>query len=129
MPFQVVQLIGAEAIKGDTGPQGERGLQGIQGVPDTKRGVATVDFGATPTDEVSLNITGLTDMTTSAHISVFMQEDDTTSDNTADDHQTVAYFSYCSASGRIAGTGFTINIRCWAGYAKGTLKVHYIYVV
>ena len=129
---QLVRLSGVSAIKGDkgdTGDKGDHGDQGLQGVPDTKRGVATVDFGSSPTDEASVVVTDLTDMTTSTHIEVFIIEDDTTSDNTAEDHKSLAFFSQCHATTRSAGVGFTIFVRLTDGYAWGTFKVHYIYVV
>lgn len=91
-------------------------------------GTCLVDFGATPTDEASLVITGLTDMTTATHIWLYVQDDDTSANNAAIDHTTLGYFSKCSASARVAATGFTANIRLLAGRAIGIYKLHYSYV-
>jgi hypothetical protein len=129
MPFDLTKIVGNVTVtmpgitllKGDTGATG--------GVSPTGQGIKTIDFGSTPTDEASLVVTGLTDMTATTNIIVFMQDDDSTADNTADDHKALNYFAKCSASSRVAGVGFTINIRLLAGYAKGTYKVHYIFVV
>jgi hypothetical protein len=128
MPFQIVQLVGTGVLQGPTGPIGATGTTGATGSPDTQRGVATINFGTIPTDEASVVVSGLADMTPSAHVNVFMVDDDTTADNTAGDHKTLNYFAKCSASDRVSGTGFTVNVRMSEGFAYGTFKVHYIYV-
>lgn len=129
MPFNITKLVGSvsvtipgvgtlQGLKGDTG-----------GIAPSGQGIVTINFGATPTDEASLVVTGLTDMTVSTNIMVFMQDDDTTTDNSAESHKALNYFAKCSPSTRVAGVGFTINIRLLGGYATGTYKIHYIYVV
>ena len=129
MPFNIVKLVGDVSVtmagisllKGDKGDTG--------GVAPSGQGIVTIDFGSTPTDEASLVVTGLTPMTATANIMVFLQDDDTATDNTAEDHKALNYFAKCSASARVAGVGFTLNVRLLGGYAHGTYKVHYIYVV
>jgi len=91
-------------------------------------GTATINFGATPTDEATVVITGLADMTTSMHVEVFIQADDTTGDNDAAAHEALSYFATKPvATSRVAGTGFTAVVRLWAGFAIGTFKLHYVY--
>lgn len=96
---------------------------------DVWSGTATINFGSTPTDEASVVITGLTNMTTSANINVFIQSDDSTGDNSAADHDSLSYFAKCSATTRVASTGFTAVVRLWAGLAYGTYKIHYMYTL
>ena len=131
MPFNIdaVKLIGSVPVtfSGITLLKGDKGDTG--GISPSGQGIKTIDFGSTPTDEASLVVTGLTDMTATTNIIVFLQDDDTTADNTAEDHKALNYFAKCSASARVAGVGFTINVRLLGGYAKGTYKVHYIFVV
>lgn len=95
--------------------------------------LTTIDFGATPIDTATLVITGLADMTTTAHIEVFMQEDDTTVglggiENSAARHETLSLFAQCTATARSAGTGFTAKVRLMLGKAIGKYRIHYIYV-
>lgn len=95
------------------------------GVPAT----VTISFGATPTDEATLVVTGLTDMTTSAHVECWLQGDDTTADNNAAAHDALSYYAIPIATSRVAGTGFTVLLRLFSGFASGDFKVHYVYVI
>lgn len=95
-------------------------------------GTCIFDFGATPTDTASLVITGLADMTTAMHVEVFLQEDDTTVglggiENSAARHETLSLFGQCTATARVAGTGFTAKCRLLMGKAIGKYKAHYAY--
>lgn len=95
---------------------------------------AVLDFGATPSDVASVVITGLADMTATAHIEVFMQDDDTTVglgglERNAAWHESLALFAILTAKARSAGVGFTISARLAQGKATGKYLVHYIYVV
>ena len=92
-------------------------------------GTSTVNFGSTPTDEASVVVTGLANMTTAAHIQVWIQGDDSTSSNTAADHDALSYFARCSVAARVAGVGFTIYVRNWAGQAQGSYLVHWQYTL
>ena len=116
-------------VSGNIQDSGTSGTSGSSGIPTTIGGFATIDFGSTPTDEASVVITGLTNMTTTANIFIFIQDDDSTADNTSDDHTALAYFARCTPSARVAGVGFTANVRLLGGFAKGTYKIHYIYVL
>lgn len=92
--------------------------------------IATIDFGASFTDEALLAVTGLTDMTTTAHIECWMQSDDTTADNNAVAHDALSFLlKNIQPLARVAGTGFTARVRLADGLAKGTFKFHYVYVV
>ena len=96
--------------------------------------LSTIDFGATPVDTASLVITGIANMTTTAHINVFVQEDDTTVglggiENNADRHETLSLFAQCSATTRVAATGFTAKIRLLCGKAIGKYRIHAEYSV
>ena len=92
-------------------------------------GQVTIDFGATATDEAQYVITGLSNMTATAKIYVFIQDDDSTVDNAAVDHATLAYSARCSAGARVPTVGFTISVRNIIGKAQGTYKVNYFYVL
>ena len=92
-------------------------------------GQVTIDFGATATDEAQYVITGLSNMTATAKIYVFIQDDDSTVDNAAVDHATLAYSARCSAGARVPTVGFTISVRNIIGKARGTYKVNYFYVL
>ena len=92
-------------------------------------GQVTINFGATATDEANYVVTGLSNMTSTAKIYVFIQDDDSTTDNTSQDHATLAYSARCSAGARVATVGFTISVRNLIGKAKGTYKVNYFYVL
>lgn len=97
-------------------------------------GTAIVDFGAAPTDVGSVVVTGLADMTATAHVEVFLQEDDTTVglggiENGPGAHEALSYMATKpTATARIAGVGFTAKIRLWLGNATGKFKAHYVYV-
>ena len=92
-------------------------------------GQVTVNFGATATDEATYVVTGLSNMTSTAKIYVFIQDDDSTIDNSPADHATLAYSARCSAGARVPGVGFTIAVRNIIGKARGTYDVNYIYVL
>lgn len=95
-------------------------------------GTAIVDFGSTPTDEASVVLTGMTDMTASMHVEVFLQADDTTVglggiENDEAAHKALSYFiTKPVADSRVAGTGFTAWLRLWAGRATGKYKIHHV---
>ena len=93
------------------------------------RGTAELDFGATPTDEATVVVTGLATMTATANIHVFIVGDDTTSNNTAVDHDGFTYMAILHAGARVAGVGFTITGRIWNGFVTGKFKVHYHYTI
>ena len=120
MGFQTVKLADAVTITGPTGATG--------GIQPSGYGTGTIDFGATPTDNASLVITGLADMLTTSHVMVFIEGDDTTADNDANAHSTLAVFSICYVTARTAGVGFTANILLAHGLASNTFKIHYIFI-
>ena len=89
-----------------------------------------IDFGASFVSEASAVITGLTDMTTSAHIECFVQLDDTTAGNDATAHEALDFLlTSLKPTSRIAGTGFTAKAKLANGLAKGAFKAHGIYVI
>jgi hypothetical protein len=92
-------------------------------------GQIVIDFGGTATDEAQYVVTGLSNMTATAKIYVFIQDDDSTVDNSAVDHATLAYSARCSAGERVPTVGFTIFVRNIIGKARGTYKVNYFYVL
>jgi hypothetical protein len=96
---------------------------------ETFSGVATINFGATPTVEGSVVITGLGNMTTTANILVYVQADESTADNDAAAHDALSFYAICGATARVAATGFTAAIRLLSGYANGTFKIHYTYTL
>lgn len=89
-----------------------------------------IDFGASFVSEASVVVTGLTDMTTSAHIECFMQLDDTTAGNDATAHEALEFLmTSLKPTARVAATGFTAKAKLADGLAKGAFKCHGIYVV
>lgn len=88
-------------------------------------GTAEVNFGATPTDEASIVITGLAGITATSHILCWIQSDDTTADNDADAHDTLSYYAQLTATTRVPGVGFTAVARLLGGVASGKYKLHY----
>lgn len=87
-------------------------------------GIATVDFGATPTDEASVTVTGLSSLSVGSHKKAYIQSDDTTTDNTANAHHLFSYWGKVTCE-YLSSTSMIIKCNLLIGLAKGTFKVHY----
>lgn len=90
-------------------------------------GTATIDFGATATSSASIAVTGQTSILGTSTVTAFIQQD-TTVDNDADDHLTLAMDANFYISAVTASTGFTINIFLPNFAAKGTYKVRWMWI-
>lgn len=87
-------------------------------------GTATLDFGATPTDEAVILVSGLSGLTVGTHKEAFVQGDDSTVDNDATDHK------FLGLSGRLTCeyvSATEMNARCdlIMGLATGTFTIHW----
>ena len=94
----------------------------VEGI--TYSGSATLDFGSTMTDAASVVVTGETWVTTTSPIHAFFVGD-TTSDNTADDHEHASHSVDLSVITRVAGTGFTISAYAHDDFATGQFTVRW----
>lgn len=88
-------------------------------------GTIALDFGATPTDQATVLVTGLSGLAVATHKEAFVQADDSTADSSIDDHRRLGLWGrftceYVSAT--------TMNIHCdlLVGLAKGTFTIHYV---
>jgi hypothetical protein len=87
-------------------------------------GTATIDFGATPSNEASVAVSGQTEITATAFIEAWFMARSTV-DNDADAHKQAAVVMRLVASEPTAGVGFTITAYCLHGLATGTFKVEW----
>jgi len=88
------------------------------------KGVGTVNFGSFPgNNEVSLAITGQSQITTDSKIKVYVMAE-STADHTANDHTYLPLFAQFTAGNITAGTGFTIYGRS-TEKLQGTFKVNW----
>lgn len=87
-------------------------------------GTATFDFGITPTDVAAILVSGLSGLSVGSHKEAFVQGDDSTADNTTDDHK------FLSVSGRfnceyVSPTSMNVNCELVMGLATGQFTVHW----
>lgn len=89
------------------------------------KGTATIDFGVTSTDTGSILVTGLTGLTTAHYKYAFIQSDDSTVDNTANDHKLLSRWGklVCEYT---SSTSMTIYCDLDIGEVTGTFKIRYI---
>lgn len=72
-------------------------------------GTAIIDFGSFPgSNETSVVVTGISGISTTSNVQVFVMPDDTTTDHTASDHRYMKLFAQFAPGTLVAGTGFTI---------------------
>lgn len=87
-------------------------------------GVATVDFGSTPTDIGEFTITDPT-LNGMTHTEAFFMADDTTpADSTADDHSVAGALIRCVCK-KPVGNNMDVVAYVMVGAVKGTFKLHY----
>lgn len=89
-------------------------------------GDAVVDFGATPSTEATVTITGQAAVTSTSTIDAFIQGS-STADNTATDHRFAGVSFRLLADDIVAGTGFTIYVTTISGLATGTFNIKWRY--
>jgi len=89
-------------------------------------GIATLDFGATPTDEASVVVTGQGAIVSGSFAEAFFMQE-TTADNGADEHAEAAALCPLVVSDIVAGTGFTIRAHPIAMLGVGTFSVRWVW--
>jgi hypothetical protein len=90
------------------------------------QGTTVIDFGATPTSEASIAITGQTSITGTSLAEAFIMGG-STGTNTTDDHRFAAVSLKLICDTVVAGTGFTIYAVATAGEATGTFNVKWVW--
>lgn len=88
------------------------------------KGTTTVDFGSTPTDYgdftvVDAALNGLT------YTEAFFQASDTTTDNDATSHETMAALSRCVCAAPV-GNNMSVRVFIERGLVIGTFKLRYV---
>jgi hypothetical protein len=89
-------------------------------------GSATLDFGATPTDEASVLVTGQTALGAADHVEAFVMRE-TTADNGLEEHEGLAVHGRFVCDNDAAGDQFTIRAHLLAGFATGQFNVRWVY--
>lgn len=85
-------------------------------------GTATLNFGAAPgTDYTSVDVTGLSGLTTASHLEPWIQAD-TTTDHSPDEHRAESMDIYAEY---LTATSFRIHGQIRFGQAMGSFTVHY----
>jgi hypothetical protein len=84
-------------------------------------GTATVDFGSTPVDNATFNITDAALSGLTYAEAFWMRE--STAQNSVDEHETLASWSRLICS--ITGTTLTVYCELLAGFVTGQFKLRY----
>jgi len=90
------------------------------------QGSATLDFGATPTDEASIAVTGQASIAGGSHVEAFFMRE-TSADNGVEEHEGMAIYCPLVVGSIIAGTGFTIYATMLAGFATGQFACRWVW--
>ena len=91
-------------------------------------GVATIDFGGFPgSNTAQVTVSGVTDITTGAHIDAFWQASESTTDHTTTDHMYMPLLAKLVCGSASAGSGFTIYA-ITEHEIMGTFKVKYVWL-
>lgn len=85
-------------------------------------GIATIDFGATPTEEGSIAVTGQMGILATSNIQAFIVARSTI-DNNETNHKFGAIALRLIVSDIVVGVGFTINAYSIIGLVTGTFKI------
>lgn len=89
------------------------------------QGVATIDFGTTPVSEATIAVTGQAGFTSANQAEAHIEED-STADNPAVYHRSLAALAKAFIESKIAG-GFTIRVQLLCGLATGTFKIPWVW--
>mgnify|MGYP001608984227 CR=1 FL=1 len=89
-------------------------------------GTATIDFGAVPTDEAAVVVTGQSGIGSGSHAEAFIMRE-STADNGLDEHEGLAIYCRLLVGTIIAGTGFTVYATMLAGYATGQFNIRWVW--
>lgn len=89
-------------------------------------GTAVLDFGATPTDEANVVVTGQAAIVAGSQIEAWFMAK-TTATNGVDEHQEAAALCRLVCGNIVAGVGFTIYAHCLAMLGIGTFNVEWVW--
>jgi len=89
-------------------------------------GETTIDFGATPTQEANIAITGQGSILAASLAEAWIMGAITT-DNNENAHLFGGVSMKCTCGIPTAGTGFTIYATCIAGAASGQFKLKWVW--
>lgn len=89
-------------------------------------GLATLNFGLTPTVEAQVSVTGQTGLKASSYVLAWVPMK-STADNSLTDHQVAGTFLSLTVGSLIAGTGFTIYANSIGWMATGQFTVHWMW--
>jgi hypothetical protein len=88
-------------------------------------GTATLDFGATPADEASVDVTGQSGLTSGSFIEAFFMRE-TTASNGADEHEEAA--SLCPLNCEyLSASSFRIHAHPIAALGLGMFTVRWVF--
>lgn len=90
------------------------------------QGSATLDFGATPTDEASVVVTGQAGIVAGSDVEAYFMAD-STADNGVDEHQEAGALCKLVCGSIVAGTGFTVYAHCLAMLGIGQFKIRWVW--
>ena len=87
-------------------------------------GTATLNFSSIPSDEATVNITGLSGLSVGSHKEAFVQGDDSTGDNDALAHKFLAVSGRFSCE-YVSATEMKVYCDLLMGLATGQFTIHY----
>jgi hypothetical protein len=83
---------------------------------------AILDFGATPTDEASVTVTGLTGIQTNSRVEAWFMRA-TTADHNANSHDMASHFVTLSPGDNVADTSTLIKATVWGALVTGQFQI------
>lgn len=89
-------------------------------------GTAVIDFGATPTEDAFVVVTGQAGILAGSHVEAFFMRE-STSDNGLDEHMEAAAVATLVCGAIVAGTGFTIYAQSIGPLGIGTFNVRWVW--
>lgn len=89
-------------------------------------GTAVLDFGLTPNDYATVDVTGQTGILATSHVRVWFQAE-TMGDNSSDNHLLAAFFTRLATSDPVADTGFTVHCISKIGYFTKRFRVDWLW--
>jgi hypothetical protein len=90
-------------------------------------GTSILDFGPSPNDYATVDVSGQTDIAESSHVRVWFQAETTMPDNTRDDHILAALFTRLTTSNPTPGVGFTVYCVSIIGRFSHALRVNWVW--
>ncbi len=90
-------------------------------------GTAVLNFGATPTDEASVAVTGQAAIASGSHVEAYFMRE-STAENTLEEHEEAAALCPLVCGAIVAGTGFTIYAHPIAMLGVGQFTVRWAWV-